>query len=178
MCGVKTEGLIGLFVVANLCCGTGCRRPAPTTVGGASTSLNAAPTEPQLPRSTTNPTTLPALMTFGGAKQGITIEYPGSWTSRPNPDFELMIIPPGAVPSRYISLDVPELPMHIPGLIPIGSVQSGYVDDVKKQFGNVQVTQITAPSMAKSSVRMVRCTGQQGGREIVDIALLAVRVPY
>ena len=38
-----------------------------------------------------------------------------------------------------VSLEVPKLPPHIPGLIPLGSVVGGYIDDLKKQHPGVKV---------------------------------------
>ena len=143
---------------------TGCRRATPSAVAAGSGPISVA----------SGPASRPTLISFGGEKLGIAFDYPGTWTAHDSKDYELLINPPGDPPGRCISLDVPDLPFHIPGLIPIGSVQGGYVDDLKKQHGAVQITQLAAPSLGKCSVRMVRCTGHTGDNNWIDLAVLVV----
>jgi hypothetical protein len=60
-----------------------------------------------------------------------------------------MLVPTGVkLEDTSISLDVPKLPPHIPGLIPIGSVRNGYLDDLKKSVGKLDTKDLPQPGRA------------------------------
>src|SRR5687768_2920171 len=85
-------------------------------------------------------TTAPSRVAFAGP--GVRLSYPPAWTAVPSDDFVLRLVPAGAADdaaSPSVSLDVPKLPPHIPGLIPLGSVVRGYVNDLKKNHPDVTV---------------------------------------
>ncbi len=73
-----------------------------------------------------------------------------------------------------MSLDVPVLPPHIPGLIPILGVENGFVDDVKKRVMDANVTYLPDPTVADASQKRVKITGQMKGSPSITEAALFV----
>ena len=75
---------------------------------------------------TTSPSTQP--IAFVSTAKGVGLEYPPDWKPIPSSDYMLLLVPVGGSSSneRSISLDVPDLPLHVPGMIPINSVVNGY----------------------------------------------------
>ena len=108
--------------------------------------------------------------------KGVSLEYPPDWKPIPSSDFLLMLVPVGGSASneRSISLDVPDLPLHVPGMIPLGSVQSGYLDDLKKQHAGLRVDESTTYAMPSTKCRRVRSTWVKSGRTYVEQAQLMV----
>src|SRR5450756_2402144 len=62
---------------------------------------------------------------------GIAFMYPWNWKPVPGSKSQLAVIAPDG---GQLSLDVPVLPFHIPGMIPVDQVESGYGDDFKKRM--------------------------------------------
>jgi hypothetical protein len=146
--------LIGLQSVA-------CRRAAP----GVAPSTRVA--------VVTAPATLPTVQSYHNHKFGVSLTYPSDWKAKPSKDYELLIIPASGQSECFIVLDVPDLPTHIPGFIPISMVYDGYLSDLKKQCSNVQAT-VTTPSIPDAHARLATCTGIRNGRDFVEHALLLV----
>jgi hypothetical protein len=85
---------------------------------------------------------------------GVRVGWPGGWEREGSADYVVMLRGPGGA---GISLDVPELPAHVPGWIPLGMVVNGYLDDLKKQVGKVEERELPKPGGALGDkVRMVR----------------------
>jgi len=121
------------------------------------------------------PATKPTV--FARPKLGIQLAYPPGWEARPNKDYELFLKPAGAKDGgdTLMSLDVPELPFHVPGMIPIGSVRSGYLDDLKKQVGPVTTEDLPAPNVGATAARLVRSRWKTpSGQDVEETALLMV----
>jgi hypothetical protein len=110
------------------------------------------------------PTSLPTRL-FDRPDLGVRLNLPGGWESRPSQDFVLMLVPTGATSEdTSISLDVPKLPPHIPGLIPIGSVRNGYLDDLKKSVGKLDTKDLPQPGVPHAIQRLVRSQWTHGNR--------------
>ena len=75
---------------------------------------------------------------------------------------------------RWIALDVPTLPWHPSGMIPMGSVENGYLDDLKKQFGKLDIKELTPPKLPNAKDRLVRAAWQKDGKSMEQTALLIV----
>ncbi len=89
----------------------------------------------------------------------------------------LDIAAPESKDSGYssLSLDVPKLPWHPPGFITCGEVESGYVDDLKKnQIHDAQVDESVKVKVPDSSARRVKCSGHEDGKPMIDVAVLIV----
>jgi hypothetical protein len=76
----------------------------------------------------TQPTTAPGPQTFHDSTGCLQVVYPGNWTVKNDPNYELTIVSG----QETITVDVPDLPPHVPGMIPLGMVVNGYISDLKK----------------------------------------------
>jgi hypothetical protein len=60
-------------------------------------------------------------------------------------------------------------------MIPIGSVRSGYLDDLKKQVGPVTTEDLPAPNLGATAARLVRSRWKtSSGAGVEETALLMV----
>jgi hypothetical protein len=113
---------------------------------------------------------------FARPDLGVELTQPAGWAARPNKDYVLLLRPASAngAEAPEISLDVPDLPFHIPGMIPIGAVRSGYLDDLRKQVGQMTVEDLPPPDVGGAAARMVRSTWHPagGGLGVSETALL------
>ena len=115
--------------------------------------------------------------TFDRPDIGVRLQVPPGWVQRPSRDFVLLVTPAAATDSTApsLSLDVPDLPPHIPGLIPVGSVRGGYLDDLRKSAGAMKTEDLTPPPIPSSAGRFVRSTWTDAqGRPTQETALLLV----
>jgi hypothetical protein len=119
------------------------------------------------------PTTRP----FDGP--GIQLAYGGGWKTASDPNYVLVLVPDGTTSNASdvsVSVEVPKLPPHIPGLIPLGSVVNGYVDDMKKQHVDVQVEPPVATKVAGANARRVASTWKTtDGKSLSEDAVLTVK---
>jgi hypothetical protein len=112
--------------------------------------------------------------TFDRSALGVRLDWPAGWVQRPSKDFVLLLTHPDAE-QPSLSLDVPNLPPHVPGLIPIGSVRNGYLDDLRKAAGAIKTTNLTPPAIPAAAMRFVRSTWtDSGGQAWQETALLMV----
>jgi hypothetical protein len=111
---------------------------------------------------------------FNSPEKGIRVSYPAAWQPGSGPDagFVLWLRREGN-PST-VSLEVPKLPPHVPGLIPLGSVVNGYVNDLKKQHADLKVESPVETKVAGANARRVRSTWAQDGAPVVEDAVLTV----
>jgi len=112
----------------------------------------------------------PALTDFQSTPNGLAFKYPSAW--KPGSGDVLLTLVPVRDPThgnRDISVDVPKLPPHIPGLIPIGMVESGYEDDLKKRYSDLRLKPPQPQAMPASAARRVHATGRdQSGLWAID----------
>ena len=125
-----------------------------------------------LASDTTAPTTAPTTSSapFCCAKFGFSVQPPPDWTAAQcgSPDV-LSLVPQADSTAKDTSvvpclkITVPDLPFHIPGMIPCGSVANGYVNDMKKQYPDFHVDDRVAVSVPNASARRIVSTFGQGG---------------
>lgn len=147
--------------------GTG---PVGTPATMPSTTVPSGPVLANATAASTQP------VSFVSTAKGVSVEYPPEWKPIPSSDYILMLVPVvgSASNERSISLDVPDLPLHVPGMIPIGSVVNGYLDDLKKQHVGLRVEESTSCAMPSTKCRRVRSTWVANGRTFVEQAQLMV----
>ena len=121
------------------------------------------------------PTSLPTRL-FDRPDLGVRLTWPAAWETQQSQDFVLMLVPTGAISAdTSISLDVPKLPPHIPGLIPIGSVRNGYLDDLRKLVGKLETKDLPQPGVPDAIQRLLRSQWTDGqGFAQQETALLMV----
>jgi hypothetical protein len=150
----------------------GCRhRTAAAATSGASTASTASTTSPAT--QTTVASSRPSGTRFQDAAHGFATTCPDAWTRRDanGPEDVLSLAGPGGA---ELSIAVPKLPAHVPGIIPLPAVQDGYVDDVRKRLADVTVTESAATRVTGASARRFAITGRdQGGpRKLLVIAIV------
>lgn len=140
--------------------------------------------------SSTTTTTRPATTRTSGSivafsKLNITFSYPAAWTSHESKDYELLLTAGKTTPASesipVMTLDIPDLPPHFPGMIPIGLVKNGYIDDLKKEVGRSGLDTKEEPSkVAGAQGRMLRSTwmgkDQKATVELAFVLIHADRV--
>jgi hypothetical protein len=117
----------------------------------------------------------PANPSFQSQPHHVRFSYPSTW--HPVHDDTVLTLVPSAESSigqHVLVVEQPDLPFHIPGLIPLPSVESGFVDDQKKRYKQVAVAQSTDHPLAGSNGREVVARGLRDGKPVVVMALLCV----
>src|SRR5947208_1975194 len=107
------------------------KKPATTTptVSTAPSVSTAPQTTRVAPRAATS---APQGKTFQDAKNAFAVRYPSDWSTRQTPENVLTIdARTGDATGPEISVAVPKLGVHVPGLIPLPAVQSGYVSNLR-----------------------------------------------
>ncbi|HEX8525075.1 MAG TPA: PsbP-related protein [Tepidisphaeraceae bacterium] len=101
--------------------------------------------------------------------------YPTGWVPRRDTNAENVVTlnrPKTDLQSAEITVAVPKLPAHIPGLIPLNMVEKGYVDDLRKHYRDVVETQSDTTKLDGSPARRFSVTGndQAGARKLAVVA--------
>jgi hypothetical protein len=156
----------------------GCRRanepPAvPTPVAAA-------------PGGTTRPATLaagsdsgatataPVEQTFESKNAGVRLHYPSAWIAKAGKDDVMLLVPRDGAAGRSITLDLPKIPMHLPGAMTLPLIQNGYVDDQRKHHPGLKVEEAKDQMIARSRAKFVRSTWKESGKDFTDATLLIV----
>ncbi len=144
-----------------------------TALAGCTTTPAATMTPPV---PTTRPTAaMPQV--FDSTAAGIHLAFPAAWTARPatgSTVFKAAAPPAADGGSATLTLDVPTLPAHIPGFLPIGLIVNGYVEDVKKRLPDATGTPREV-TVADATARRVTLAGHDAaGRPSTDDAVLMV----
>ena len=72
-------------------------------------------------------------------------------------------------------IDEPDLPPHLPGFIPLGLVEAGFVADVQSRYKQVVLAPSTERLLAGVKGRFVQAKGQGPLGQVVVVAFLCVR---
>lgn len=127
------------------------------------------------PQPNVSATSAPAYVLWDKSAKGIKLKYPADWQARNNPDYELMLLPPGASKDdRRITVDIPDLPPHLPFMIQMGRVEHDYVQDLKKDHPDLQVQDSAGASVPDSNAKLVRSLWHQNGTTYHDTVLLII----
>lgn len=135
----------------------------------------ARPSAPLPQAQPTAASSAPASVLWDNSAKGIKLKYPADWQARKNPDYELMLLPSGASKDdRRITLDIPDLPPHLPFMIQMGRVEHDYVQDLKKDHPDLQVQDSVGANVPDSNARLVRSYWHQNGTTYHDTVLLII----
>jgi hypothetical protein len=121
------------------------------------------------------PTTGPATVEYHNDKQGVRLRYPSDWSPKADKDYVLKLVPDKHDDGRMITFDVPDLPPHLPGMITLGRMEKGYVDDLKKDHPGLKVEEATDESIPGGKGRLVRSTWVEKKEPKTDLGLLMMR---
>jgi hypothetical protein len=131
-------------------------------IDGVATAPTTAPS--------TLPATAPSVRSFKDPAGLVRIDYPAGWHLDPDPDYVLSL----ASGSGTFTLDIPDLPPHIPDMIPLGLVVNGYINDLKKSHPGVKVSDETSPAIPKAKSRSLHSSWSEKDIATVEIATLVV----
>ena len=121
------------------------------------------------------------MIEFASPAHGIRLSYPAELkpADPPQEEFILWLVPAVEGAERdevVVSVDVPKLPPHIPGLIPLGSVVRGYIDDLKKNHPDVMMEKPVDTKVGGTNARFVRSSWEEpDGTTRVEDAVLTVK---
>lgn len=125
--------------------------------------------------ATTAPATSPSVVTFENKEAGVRLMYPADWVPEKGSKSMVDVAAPGEKAYASLSVDIPKLPWHPPGMLPLFEIQSGYVSDLKKNLiHDAQVDESVKVTVPDSSARRVKCSGHVNGKAMIDVAVLIV----
>jgi hypothetical protein len=120
----------------------------------------------------------PGFESFTSSPHHVAFSYPSAWHPVAG-DKVLTLVPKdeSSIGQNTILVEQPDLPPHIPGFIPLGSVENGFVDDLKKRYNSLQVDQSISQPLAGADGRLVLAHGLRGpnGAKVVVDGELCVR---
>ena len=125
--------------------------------------------------ATTAPATAPSVVAFENKEAGVRLMYPADWAPEKGSTSMVDVAAPGEKAYASLSIDIPKLPWHPPGMLPISSIEHGYVSDLKKnQIHDAQVDESVKVTVPDSYARRVKCSGHENGKAMIDVAVLIV----
>jgi hypothetical protein len=121
------------------------------------------------------PAMAPNFAPFVSRTAHLRCSYPRSW--HPIPDAAILCLVPAGQTARdgqRLVIDTPNLPPHIPFLIPLNLVADGFVDDIKKRYKIVSVSPLLDRPLGGLAGREVNATARDDDVVVVLRALLCV----
>lgn len=109
---------------------------------------------------------------FSSPRDGFALRYPNQWTAQPSNDFVLELHRCGS--SATISMDVPSLPPHLPGMIRLSLVENGFLDDLKKATTNLRTLEKTDVTVPDAQARRVVTSWSKDHTEFRQSAILMI----
>ena len=148
--------------------------------GGTCTAKDTSPTTgpsaaPSSAPSASNSDTGAGFKTYENASAHFRMQYPADWTPKPDKDYTLMLVPMSAKPEdpvRHLTVDLPSLPPHLPGMITLNRVKDGYIKSQKKKLTDAQVIEDSQQSFPSAKAQRVIVTGKLNGQDRTLAALL------
>src|SRR6185436_4504441 len=137
---------------------------------------------PVAANASTAPAAAPAAtgsVTFESKASGYRTSYPATWSPRPSKDFELELVP-GSLSAKTspttVSVDVPSLPPHLPGMIRMSLIESHFIDHLRERFKEVNVeNRQDATVVPQAQERLLTTTWRASdGRQYKQEALLMI----
>jgi hypothetical protein len=172
----RTNRKYGLYVaaLALTCIAIAAAKKAVKTTDAADRDIRVTPNAS--PAGTPGAATAPTIFTFDDKKDGIQLQYSSAWVVKPDKDYVLRLDPADGSSERRILFDIPDLPFNPIGFIPMGSVESGYLDDIKKAHSDMHTdSSADHPMGAGVKARLVELSWKQAGVPWKNVCLLVVR---
>src|SRR3954467_4562786 len=90
--------------------------------------------------------------------------YPADWSSKPTKQYTLLLERESSADAAQVTVDVPYIPPHFPGMMTMKLVANGYVDDLKKRLSGFSVVQEHDETLAgASALRLVMTSRERAG---------------
>jgi len=121
----------------------------------------------------TSPPAAVKILAFDDKKGGSRLEFPDDWKPTPDPDDALQLTPSRGG-TATITYSVPNLPPHLPWMIKLDKIESGYVDDLKKSHADLKIEQAVDHPIPGGKGRIVQIGWKQAGHRHTNLALLMV----
>ena len=118
----------------------------------------------------TAPATAPSAQNFQDPGGLLRVQYPADWKLQHDPDYVLKCT---AGPQTF-TLDIPDLPAHIPGMIPLGMVVNGYIDELKKNHPGVKTDEEKSPTIPKARARRIHSSWSEKNAASAEVTTLIV----
>jgi hypothetical protein len=133
------------------------------------TRANASPSPTTVPAAVTDS----SIRTFQSSPAAVQFNYPADWIINKAQTAIFAIAKPNS--SSSLSLDIPKLPWHLPGMITVNMVANGYVSDLKKhQIHDAVVKEECPLTVCGASGRRITCAGHQNGNSSIDVAVVLI----
>ncbi len=124
----------------------------------------------------TIPGTNPSLISFGSAAAGMRFSYPKNWhPAKDDTVLSLVPIAETTMAKNHVVIDMPDLPFHIPFVIPMDPVVSGFEDDLKKRYKDVTESPVVDLVVGGVPGKEVNARARSESGEVVVKAVLLVR---
>jgi len=115
------------------------------------------------------------MVAYAPPQGGCTTQYPSVW--HPVTGTDTLNLAPAQDNSggkRRLSIDVPYIPFHFPGMMTMGRVQKGFTDDLQKRYKELHVDSINDQAMAGARAKRIKATGKEGGTPMAIDAVVAM----
>ncbi len=87
--------------------------------------------------------------------------YPSDWISHPGEDtLDLGPANDNSGIRREVSIDVPFIPPHLPGMITLDRIQKGYMDDLRKRYTDVKLISSVDRPFPEAKARLLEATAR------------------
>jgi hypothetical protein len=119
-----------------------------------------------------------SVRTFRSNPAAVQFDYPADWI--PDKAQTACFAIKAAAPAySSLSLDIPKLPWHLPGMITCNMVVNGYVSDLKKnQIHDAVVKEKVPVKVCGCDGQCVTCRGHENGQASNDIAVILVHADH
>jgi hypothetical protein len=117
----------------------------------------------------------PSVRTFKSTPPVIQFDYPADWIPDKAETACFAVTAPVTGVYSSLSLDIPKLPWHLPGMITVNMVAGGYLQDLKKnQIHDAVVKENCEVKVPGAQARRLVSVGTEHGKPSIDVAVVMV----
>jgi len=112
---------------------------------------------------------------YSPPKGGFTTQYPSAWRATTGEDtLDLVPAQDNSGGKRSLSIDAPDIPFHVPGMITLDRVQKGFIGDLQRQYQDVHFDSAVDQAMPGAKARRIKATAKSGGTPMAVDAVIAI----
>jgi hypothetical protein len=109
-----------------------------------------------------------------------TLRYPSEWSSKPTKEYTLLLERQPTADGARVTVDVPYIPPHLPGMVTMNRVVNGYLDDLKRRLNELEIVERHDDRLCANAARRLVVTGRERagarrGEQRTIVALIAIR---